>query len=76
MPRTRLERMQAIRERLLKQGALLGTVDAFEAAVRELEDEYIAKMLREVADDQTYSVGRMDKDTTLAIANEIENLRS
>lgn len=51
----------------------MGQVDAFEWSVRRLEARTIARMLRSVAGDPEYTLGKLDPDLVRQIADEIEH---
>lgn len=75
--KTRGVRFRREKERLIAAGAPLGIVDAFEAAVRAMECEVVAGMIRRVADDAAgpWSLSVVDPADLRLVAGEIERFR-
>ena len=72
METTAATKLQTIEARLTEQGARMGTIDAYGAEIRHLECQGLARTLRAVAADSTYSLGDIDPAIIERIAHEIE----
>ncbi len=74
---TAADRLAFREHQLLAQGCTRAILDDLVAQVRKVEDEYVAKVLREAAGPaaKDFYLGDFDKDTILAVASEIANLR-
>jgi len=70
-----MERYLKLRSRLIEQGAEAGTLDAFAAVVRELEDATIAESLTSAADDVSYTLHQIGRDALNAVAHEVASFR-
>ncbi len=51
----------------------MGTVDAFETTIRKLEAQTIARMLRSVAGDPEFALGKLDPEIIRRVADEIDH---
>lgn len=73
----RVARFEAAKSRLYEGATVSGKarIDAFEAATRDLEVAVVAKTLRAVAGDCSYSIGRLDPTIIRRIADEVERMR-
>jgi hypothetical protein len=71
-----MTKYETLRGRLIEQGAHQGTIDAFSAEVRVLEDKALANVLRAIMNDRSYSLGDIDPAIIERIAKEVETFHS